>query len=267
MDELRALEAASFGIAEGLTEFIPVSSTAHLLIFGRLLGFESPNHAFEIMIQFGAILALILAYANKLSETAQNFQNDPNARYFLLSILIAFLPAVLAGLLFGKYLENLLSHLELICLMLILGGVVLLLIDRMPRRIHYVDPQKFPLLLSLLIGICQCLAMVPGVSRSGATIVGALCMGADKRAAAEFSFFLAIPTMAAAFSYKFYHDYHLLSFEEGYLIAIGLIASFFSALIVVRYLLRFVAQHGYAPFALWRILIGSVTLLYLQLIA
>jgi undecaprenyl-diphosphatase len=261
MDLSSILKALVLGIVEGLTEFLPVSSTAHLLLGGALLGFDSPNRTFEVMIQLGAILALLVVYTGRLWKIAAGLGSDPDARRFVIGILLAFLPAVLIGLVIGKYVEQLLYHLWIPCVTLIVGGIILLIVDRIPFKPRHLDAQKFPILTSIAIGVCQCLAMVPGVSRSGATIVGALFLGASKRAAAEFSFFLAMPTMVGAFAYKLYKDYSTLTFDRAGLIAIGFVASFVVAVIVVRTLLDFVARNGFALFAYWRIAVGTIGLI------
>lgn len=261
MTFISVLEAIILGIVEGLTEFLPVSSTAHLLLGGALLGFDSPNRTFEVMIQLGAILALLFVYAGRLWRIAGTLGSDPGARRFVVGILLAFLPAVLVGLVLGKYVEALLHHLWVPCVTLIVGGVILLIVDRMQFKPRYRDAQRFPVWTAIAIGVCQCLAMIPGVSRSGATIVGALFLGADKRSAAEFSFFLAMPTMLGAFVYKLYKDYATLTFDQAWLIVIGFVAAFVAAVLVVRTLLDFVARNGFALFAYWRIAVGTVGLI------
>jgi undecaprenyl-diphosphatase len=257
------IEAVLLGIVEGLTEFLPVSSTAHLLLGGALLGFDSPNHTFEVMIQLGAILALLVVYAERLWRIAGALGRDAGARRFVVGVLVAFLPAVLVGATIGRHVEALLHYLWVPCVTLIVGGFVLLAVDRMKLRPRHSDAQRFPVWMALAIGVCQCLAMIPGVSRSGATIVGALFLGADKRSAAEFSFFLAMPTMAGAFVYKLYKDHATLSFDQAGLIAIGFAVSFLAAVLVVRTLLDYVARHGFALFAYWRILVGTIGLVAL----
>jgi len=254
------LQAVVLGFVEGLTEFLPVSSTAHLLLGGALLGFDSPNRTFEVMIQLGAILALLFVYTGRLWRIARGLGSDPGARRFVVGILLAFLPAALVGATIGKYVEALLGYLWIPCVTLIVGGIVLLVVDRIEFKPRHSDAQAFPIWMSVAIGVCQCLAMIPGVSRSGATIVGAMFLGANKRAAAEFSFFLAMPTMAGAFAYKLYKDYATLTFDQAGLIAIGFAASFVAAVLVVRTLLDFVARNGFALFAYWRIAVGTVGL-------
>jgi undecaprenyl-diphosphatase len=191
--------AALLGLLEGLTEFIPVSSTGHLLLAGHFLGFDSPGNTFEVVIQLGAVLALISVYAVKLGGVALAARTDPAALRALVSILVAFFPAVVVGLLAHDIIKTVLFESpRLIATMLILGGIILLVVDRAAPRPVHTDALALPLRTALIIGLCQCLAMVPGVSRSGATIVGAMMLRVDKRAAAEFSFLLSLPTMAAA---------------------------------------------------------------------
>jgi undecaprenyl-diphosphatase len=215
------------------------------------------------MIQLGAICALLFVYAGRLWGVARSLGSDPGARRFVIGILLAFLPAVLIGLVIGKYVEALLYHLWIPCVTLIVGGIVLLIVDRIPFRPRHTDAQKLPILTSLAIGVCQCLAMIPGVSRSGATIVGALFLGACKRAAAEFSFFLAMPTMVGAFVYDAWQNRDAFSADNILLIAVGFAAAFITAMIVVRRVLDFVSRRGFAPFAWWRIGIGSLALILL----
>ncbi len=262
MDE--TLVAAFLGLLEGLTEFIPVSSTGHVLLAGHFLGFESTGKAFEVVIQLGAILAILGVYAKLLISTFAAAPTDPNARRFILSVLIAFFPAVVIGVLAHDFIKTVLFETPmLIAIMLILGGFVLLVVDRWKIDVKYEDATDLPLWTALKIGFFQCLAMIPGTSRSGSTIVGAMLMGVSKRAAAEFSFFLSMPTMAGAFAYDLYKNRDILSAADMNLIAVGFVLAFISALIVVRGLLAFVSRHGYALFGWWRIIVGSVVLLAL----
>jgi undecaprenyl-diphosphatase len=263
MNWLEVIEAIILGLVEGLTEFLPVSSTAHLLLAGALLGFESPNRTFEVLIQLGAILALLFVYSDRLWRIFSSLGSDPGARRFLIGVLIAFLPAVLIGVIVYKQVKAILDQLWVPCITLIVGGIVLLIVDRLALTVRDRDAQRLPLWKCLVIGLCQCVAMIPGVSRSGATIVSAMLLGVDKRAAAEFSFFLAMPTMAGAFAYDLYRNYATMSFQQGWLIAIGFATAFIAALLVVRTLLDFVARSGFALFAWWRIAVGTVGLLAL----
>jgi undecaprenyl-diphosphatase len=261
------IEALFLGLLEGLTEFIPVSSTGHLLLAGHFIGFDSAGKTFEVVIQLGAILALLFVYAERLLGVARAAPSDPASRRFILSILLAFLPAAVIGVLAHDFIKNVLFETPvLICWMLIIGGVILLIVDRLHLQPRYHDAMRYPPLFAFLVGVCQCLAMVPGVSRSGATIVGAMLMGADKRSAAEFSFFLAMPTMAGAVAYDLFKNRDVLNFDDVSLIIVGFIAAFITALMVVRWLLAFVSRRGYAPFAWWRIVVGSAGLAGLTLL-
>ena len=260
-------QAALLGVIEGLTEFIPVSSTAHVLLAGHFLGFESAAKAFEVLIQLGAILAVLTVYSARLIRIARDLPHDPNARRFVAGVLIAFLPAAVVGVFAHGFIKTVLFESPaLICVVLIVGGVILLLIDRMTLNPVYRDVRDYPLSLCLKIGLFQVLAMVPGTSRSGATIVGALLMGADKRSAAEFTFFLAMPTMAGAFAFDLYKNYDALVGSDIAIIGVGFVVSFVAAVFVVRNLLDFVSSHGFAPFAWWRMGVGAVGLAGLWLV-
>ncbi len=252
------MKALILGIVEGFTEFLPVSSTGHLLLLGHFLGFESKGKTFEVLVQLGAILAILSVYFWKLTAIALALPKDPKSRMFVLGILVAFLPAMVIGGLFGSYIKSVLFDPRIVCTTLIAGGFVLLAVDEMELRPKYTDIMEYPLSMCLKIGAFQCLAMIPGVSRSGATIVGSMFMGANKRSAAEFSFFLAMPTMAGAFAYDLLKNYKILAFSDVALIVIGFIAAFFSALLVVRGFLQFVSSHGFRWFAIWRIAVGLI---------
>jgi undecaprenyl-diphosphatase len=249
------------GLIEGLTEFLPVSSTGHLLLAGHFLGFQSPGKTFEVLIQLGAILAVLSVYAAKLVRLLIDLPSDPRSRRFVLAVLVAFLPAAVIGAGLHKYIKGVLFETPwLVCTSLIVGGVVLMAVDRMRLEPRYHDVMDFPVPLAFAIGLAQCLAMIPGVSRSGATIVAALLLGTDKRSATEFTFFLAMPTMAGAFAYDLYKNWAILAPEDVKSIALGFAVSFIAGVLVVRYLLGFVARHGFAPFAWWRILVGGLGL-------
>ncbi|HEV7253146.1 MAG TPA: undecaprenyl-diphosphate phosphatase [Mesorhizobium sp.] len=262
-------EALALGLLEGLTEFIPVSSTGHILLAGHFMGFESTGKVFEVVIQLGAILAVLSVYAVRLWAIARDLPRRDEegffARRFVMGILLAFLPAAVLGVLLHGFIKTVLFETPaLICATLILGGIVLLFVDRMAVQPRYRSVMEFPLLTSLGIGLFQCLALVPGTSRSGATVVGALLLGADKRSAAEFSFFLAMPTMAGAFAYDLFKNRDLLSADDFLVIAVGFAAAFVAAVIVVRKLLDYVSRHGFALFAWWRIVVGAVGFLGLM---
>lgn len=258
------LVAAFLGLIEGLTEFLPVSSTGHLLLAGHFLGFESEGKTFEVVIQLGAILALFSVYAALVVRLLLRARHEDAARRAIVSILLAFLPAVVVGVLAHGFVKSVLFETPmLIAVMLILGGLVLLVIDRIaPPPVHH-DALALPFRKSLAIGLCQTLAMVPGVSRSGATIVGALLMGVEKRAAAEFSFLLSLPTMGAAVAYDLFKNRDVLDFGAIWEIAVGFAVAFLTAVVVVRFVLNFIGRHGYAPFGWWRIIVGSVAFIAL----
>ena len=255
------LAALFLGALEGLTEFIPVSSTGHILLVGHFIGFESAGKTFEVVIQLGAVLAVLSVYAARLYAVFAAAPRDPQARRFILSVLLAFLPAVVIGVLAHDFIKTVLFETPiLIAVMLILGGIVLVFVDRISATPIHDDAMRLPLGMAVKIGFIQCLAMIPGVSRSGATIVGALAMGASKRAAAEFSFFLSMPTMAGAFTYDLYKNRDVLDSSALTEIALGFVMAFVVAVLVVRWLLGYVSQHGYALFGWWRIIVGSVAL-------
>ena len=264
MEDQSIVEALLLGLLEGLTEFIPVSSTGHLLLAGHFLGFKSTGKAFEVLIQFGSILAILTVYFTRLIDIARRLPSDPRARHFVLGILIAFLPAAVIGALAHDFIKTVLFETPiLICIMLLIGGVILLWVDRIAVTPRYHDVMDYPLRLCLQIGLFQCLAMIPGTSRSGATIVGGLLLGADKRSAAEFSFFLAMPTMAGAFAYDLFKNRDALTSADVPIIVAGFIMAFISAVFVVRYLLDYVSRHGYQLFGWWRLIVGGAGLIAL----
>jgi len=264
LDIVALLEAGLLGVVEGVTEFIPVSSTGHLILVENLLGFGGPpGKVFEIVIQFGAILAIPVLYAPTLFDVVVRAPTDPASRRFILSVLLAFLPAAIVGAVAHDFIKTVLMSPWVVSIALIVGGFAILLIERwrpLPLRDRI---AAFPLRLSLGIGACQVLAMIPGVSRSGATIMGALLLGVERRTATEFSFFLAIPTMFGATAYDLYANRHTLDLSGATLIAIGFVAAFLSALFVVRRLVDFVGRHGFGPFAWYRIGAGMTMLLIL----
>ncbi|QRM53973.1 undecaprenyl-diphosphate phosphatase [Sinorhizobium sp. BG8] len=266
MADQSIVSALILGLIEGLTEFIPVSSTAHVLLAGHFLGFKSPGNTFAVLIQLGAILAILAVYASKLIQIAVALPTSAQARRFVLSVLIAFLPAAVIGAIAHDFIKTVLFETPmLICIVLIVGGILLYAIDHMPLKPRYTDIMQYPPSLALKIGLFQCLAMIPGTSRSGATIAGALLMGTDKRSAAEFSFFLAMPTMVGAFTLDLYKNRDALSFDDFTMVAVGFVAAFISGLFVVRSLLDFVSRRGFTPFAFWRILVGTAGLIGLWL--
>lgn len=258
------ISALILGIVEGLTEFIPVSSTGHILLLGHFIGFENTGKIFEVLIQLGAILAILTIYFHRLLNIAKALPTSAHARRFVAGVTIAFLPAAFAGVFLHSFIKEVLFETPvLICVMLILGGFILLWVDKKASGMtpKYTNVEKYPIWLMLAIGCCQCIAMIPGVSRSGATIAGSLLMGTDKRSAAEFTFFLAMPTMGGAFVYDLYKNIDYVSGDDLLLVAVGFAAAFVVGAVVVKYLLDFVSKYGFAPFAYWRILVGTVGLI------
>jgi undecaprenyl-diphosphatase len=253
-------KAAILGVVEGLTEFLPVSSTGHLLLMEHFLGWgdDAFGKSFAILIQLGAILALLTIYFGRLWALATSMFTQWAAARFVIGVLLAFLPAAVLGALFGSFVKSHLFDVRIVCIMFILGGFVLLLVDRLNLKPRYLEPTEFSLPMYFAIGVCQCLAMVPGVSRSGATIVGAMLFGADRRSAAEFSFWLAMPTMVGAFAYEAFKSRHELSSGNHLAIAVGFIFSFIFGWFVVKTFLRYVQRHSFAVFAWWRIVVGSI---------
>ena len=264
---LDVIKAIFLGIVEGLTEFIPVSSTGHLLLVGHFFGFDDDafGKTFTVLIQLGAILALLSIYAARLWQLFLGMFTNPEARRFIIGVLIAFLPAMVIGALAYGVIKSVLFNVWIVCAMLLLGGVVLLVIDRLNLKPRYHDATKFTLPMYLGIGVMQCLSMVPGVSRSGATIVGAMLFGADKRAATEFSFWLAMPTMVGAFAFEAFKSRAEFAGGNTLIIAVGFAVSFVCGWFVVKTLLGYVARHGFALFAWWRIVVGGLGLLALLL--
>ena len=261
MDIIQIIQAAIIGIVEGLTEFLPVSSTAHILIAKEMLGFNAVGGtAFEISIQTGAILAVCLLYYKKLTNVAMTLHNNKQSQKFTIAVLVAFLPAVVIGLAVHKYLEAEFFNLRSIAISFILGGIAIILIENYAKnpKIHTVDDISKK--TALKIGLIQCIAMIPGTSRSGATIMGAMLAGVDRKAAAEFSFFLAIPTIIGATVLDLYKNWSTINSEALELIAIGGVVSFFTALVVVNSLIGFISRNGFKPFAYYRIVVGVIIL-------
>ena len=265
---LDVVKAAILGVIEGLTEFIPVSSTGHLLLVGHFFGFTDDEFGktFVVLIQLGAILAILSVYFARLLRIALALPHDPSARRFVLGVLIAFLPAAIIGAALHGIIKGVLFNVWIVCTMLVLGGLVLLWIDKLDLKPRHHNATEFSLGMYLAIGVFQCLAMIPGVSRSGATIVSAMLLGADKRSAAEFSFFLAMPTMAGAFAYDLMKNWQHMSSDNVVIVTVGFVTSFIAGWFVVKSLLDYVSRHGFALFAWWRILVGSAGLVALALV-
>lgn len=264
---LDLVKAAVLGVVEGLTEFLPVSSTGHLLLMEHFLGWgdDAFGKSFAILIQLGAILALLTIYFGRIWALATSMFTQWAAARFIIGVLLAFLPAAVIGALAGSYIKSYLFDVRIVCMTFILGGFVLLWVDRMNLKPRYFESTGFSLPMYFVIGVCQCLAMIPGVSRSGATIVGAMLFGADRRSAAEFSFWLAMPTMVGAFAYEAYKSRADLAHGDITAIAVGFIFSFIFGWIVVKTFLRYVQRHSFAVFAWWRIVVGSAGIYALYL--
>lgn len=255
------------GIVEGLTEFLPVSSTGHLLLAGHFFGLKEPV-VFIVLIQLGAILAIITIYFSKLAQLLVGaLKGDRGAWAFARNVLLASVPAAIIGVLAHDFIQQVIYESPLvICIMLLVGGLILLGVDALKLKPRYTDIYSYPWHLCLIIGLFQTLALIPGVSRSGATIVGSLLFGTDKRSAAEFTFFIALPIMAGAFGYDFYKNKELiLNGGVGIDIIVGFVASFIVGVLVVRFLLDFVSRYGFAFFAWWRIAVGGAGLAVLFL--
>jgi undecaprenyl-diphosphatase len=256
---LTYLTAALLGVIQGVTEFLPVSSTAHLLVAGRLLGVADP--VFTVMIQLGSMLAIMWLYRVKIATVIRGLPSDQNARRFALMIAAAVVPALVGGALLGDYVQAVLyESIRVIAAAFIVGGLVMLLAERFRPAPTVLDAERVPLGRAVAVGSCQMLALIPGVSRSGATIVGGMLLRLDRAAAAEFSFFLAMPTLAAAFGYELMKVRNQLMPERALEIAIGFVMAFIASAAVVRPFLQFVRRSGFAPFAWYRIAVGVALL-------
>jgi undecaprenyl-diphosphatase len=261
LDLLDLARAALLGILQGLTEFLPVSSTGHLLIAGRWIGYDDPGGAFTVMIQLGSILAVMWLYRQRIWDVVTGLPTRPDARRFALMLFLSFLPAVAIGLVSAQYVKDELYHrLDIIAWALILGGFAMLAIEKWRPKIDVRDAAETPIGRAIGVGVFQTLALIPGVSRSGATIFGGLVLGLDRRAAAEFSFFLAMPTMVAAFIYDFMQVKDHITGDRIAEISIGFVFAFLSATLVVKPFLEFVTRVGFGPFAWYRIVAGAALL-------
>ena len=270
MDLVLLFKAALMGIVEGLTEFLPISSTGHLILAGAFLNFTGETaKVFEIAIQTGAMLAVCWEYRRRLIATVLGIKDESTAQRFVLNVLIAFVPAVVAGLLLGKTIKAALFYPGPVAIALIIGGIIILLVERWHarrtqsqspyiERINSVDDMRAG--DALRVGLLQCLALIPGTSRSGATIIGAMVLGFSRKAATEFSFFLGIPTLMGAGAYSLWKDRHLLHASDWPLFAIGTVMAFISALICIRWLIRYVSSHNFVIFAWYRIIFGALIL-------
>lgn len=261
MDPLLLLKALILGVVEGLTEFLPISSTGHLIIASQLLDFhDEKGKIFEVVIQTGAMLAIVWEYRGRFAHAVTGLGSDPLARRFVLNLIVAFMPAALLGLAFGGLIKAHLFYAVPVAIAFITGGVIILLVERRKRVpvIETVDQMRWP--DALKVGIAQSFALIPGTSRSGATIIGGMLFGLSRRAATEFSFFLAVPTLIAAGAYSLIKHRHLLSLADVPVFAVGLVVSLVSALVCVRWLIRYIATHDFTVFAWYRIVFGAIVL-------
>lgn len=263
----KVVSAIILALVEGITEFLPVSSTGHMILVKELLDLQTPpDRVFEIFIQFGAILAICVIYFEQLWTVTKAVPHNENARRFFIGLFIAFLPAAALGVLLADLIKFYLLNHYVVAVMLVVGGVAIIFIERMVKIPQYYAVEDFPLILYLKIGLFQCLAMVlPGLSRSGATIMGSLIMKVERSAAAEFSFFLAIPTMLGASVYSLYKSWKFLLFEDLFVLMLGFVVAFLSAYWVAKRFVSFVSNHGFGVFAWYRIVIGSFMLGYFAL--
>ncbi len=265
MDQLTVLSAIILGVVEGLTEFLPVSSTGHLIVAGSLLGYTGEQaKLFEIVIQAGAILAVLWEYRARFGRVVLGLGSDPRARRFVANLAIAFVPAALLGFAFGKAIKaHLFAPVPVACAFVV-GALVILWAERrqktQPGAIRVVDVDDMTALDALKVGCAQCFALIPGTSRSGATIIGGMLFGLSRTAATEFSFFLAVPTLFAATGYSLLKDGHLLRRDDLPLLGLGFVAAFVSAFACVRWLIRYVSHHDFVPFAWYRLAFGGVVL-------
>jgi len=258
------LKAAILSLVEGITEFIPVSSTGHLILASELLGFDGPiAGTFEVVIQLGAILAICVLYFRRLWNVLVGLPSDPAAQRFALAVTLAFVPALVLGLVLHDFIKQVLFSPYVVCVSLITGGIAILLIERFKPAPRVAEVENLKPITALQIGLFQCISMIPGVSRSGATIMGAMLIGVDRKTAAEFSFFLAIPTMLGAFVLDMWKARDLLDADQTLVIAVGFVGAFISSLIVVRWLISYISRHDFQIFGWYRIIFGTAFLAYL----
>lgn len=261
MDFILILKALVMGIVEGLTEFLPISSTGHLILVGDLLGFNNDKGmVFEIAIQLGAILAVVWDYRTRLAGVLAGIGRDPVAHRFVINLFLAFLPLAIIGLLFGQQIKATLFSPIPVATAFIVGGLIILWAEKMPHSKHIDEVEKMNWQDALVMGFIQAFALIPGTSRSGATIIGGLLYGLSRKAATEFSFFLAVPTLGIASVYELYQHGHLFTREDIVMFGVGFVASFVSAAIAVRALIRFISRHDFTVFAWYRIVFGLIVL-------
>lgn len=274
MDWMLLAKAAVMGVVEGLTEFLPISSTGHLILTASLIGFHGESaKTFDIAIQTGAMLSVVWEYRRRLMATVTGLTHDPVAQRFALNVMVAFLPAVVFGLAFGGWIKQHLFHPVPVAVALVAGGFVILWVEARHKRLYGARDLEggrrarvetvddMTPLDALKVGLLQCLALIPGTSRSGATIIGALVLGFSRKAATEFSFYLGIPTLMGAGAYSVWKQRDLLRWEDLPMFAVGTVVSFVAALVCIRWLIRYVSTHDFVPFAWYRIVFGGIVLL------
>ena len=265
MDFYTVLKAIFLGIIEGITEFLPVSSTGHLIVTAKLLEFhEIPSQMFEIVIQLGAILAVCIVYRKKLLNVLFTLHKDKNSQNFTFNIILALLPAVIVGFFAHDFIKNILFSPKIVAISLIVGGIIMIFIDKITFIKKYEDIDTLPKHIAFKIGICQILAMIPGVSRSGSTIIGALLLGVTRKVSAEFSFFLAIPTIAGATFYDIAKNSSALNFDNLCLVLIGFTAAFISGLVVIKKFVTIIRNYGFSVFGYYRIILGMFIIYLLR---
>ncbi len=261
MDTLLLLKALLLGVVEGLTEFLPISSTGHLILAGELVGFNDDKaKVFEVVIQTGAMLAIVWEYRDRFIRLASGLTGDPAGRRLLVNLIVAFLPAALLGLAFSRLIKSYLFHPVPVALAFIIGGLIILLVERRTRTVRIEHVDQIGALDAFKIGCAQALALVPGTSRSGATIIGAMLFGLSRKAATEFSFFLAVPTLIAAGAWDAWKNRALLELADLPMWAVGMVSAFIAAFLCVRWLLRYIATHDFTMFAWYRIAFGLLVL-------
>ncbi len=266
MDIIILLKAFLLGIVEGLTEFLPISSTGHLIVIGDLIHFQDNGKVFEVAIQLGAVLAVLFEYRNRFSRVIKGVGKDKEVNQFVLNLAIAFVPVAIIGLLFSKEIKKYLFNPISVAIALVVGGLIILLIEQYQRKRppKVTDVDKMQWKDALAVGLSQILSLIPGTSRSGSTIMGGMAFGLSRTVATEFSFFLSVPIMFAATFYDVYKNHHLFTLELVSIIAVGFIAAFFSGLLAVRALIKFVSTNTFIPFAWYRIVFGAFILLSWQ---
>jgi undecaprenyl-diphosphatase len=264
IDLIVVLKIIILGVVEGVTEFLPISSTAHLILVSKIINFnEIKNNVFEIAIQLGAILAIVVIYFSKIFKIFIKYNSNIENRKFVNNIIIAFIPASIIGFISHESIKKYLFNNLTIALSLIIGGIIIIIIENYYDKLKNKSSNVINFYQALIIGLCQTLAMIPGISRSGSTIMGALALGIDRKTATEFSFFLAIPTIGGACLYDIYKNLYLLTFDDIEIIILGIFSSFIASLIIIKWLLKYISNHDFKIFGYYRIFVGFLILLFL----